>query len=125
MVAEKEVPDNTVFWSTVGVVIVFVVVLAAVMIARSGSTGQVIWAYQEPSKPFKINPLACLDVPPCGSETSFMCCAFEPVPGLGIKCTAPIQSYLAAKPECPQEMPYACGCPEKYQYRQSRPVPIR
>lgn len=135
---ENEVPDNTVFWSLVGIISVFVVVLATVMIMRNGVTGQIVLQYNQPSRPFEADPFACLDVPPCGSDNSFMCCAATPLPGTDQKCIAPLRgfgresqpnygydNYGAGNPFCPREMPYRCGCPEKFQYRQSWPVPSR
>ncbi len=122
---EKEVPDNTVFWSIVGVISVFVVVLAAVMIVRTGVTGKIVLQWPEPSRPFSVNPLACTDVQPCGSDVSFVCCAEQPLPGTGRKCTAPVRGYISEAPMCPDAMPYRCTCPEKHQYRQSWPIPSR
>lgn len=134
----EDVPDNTVFWSIVGVISVFVVVLAAVMIVRSGATGRIVLQWSQPEAPFEANPYACLDVPPCGSEVSFLCCAEQPLPGTGIKCVAPLAGSLGTtvygspyeRPgtsyaRCPPELPNRCTCPEKYQYRQSWPVPSR
>ncbi len=135
---EKEVPDNTVFWSTVAVVSLFVVVLATVMTVRYGITGQIVLQWNQPTRPFEADPYACLDVPQCGSEISFMCCAEQPLWN-GMKCTAPLyakgvkdpelgspyDSYSAGNMICPSHMPYRCGCPEKFQYRQSWPVPMR
>jgi hypothetical protein len=135
--AEKEVPDNTVFWSTIAIVTVFVVVLATVMVVRSGTTGNIVLQYTTPTRPFAANPYACLDVPACGSEISFMCCAEQPMAGTNRKCTAPLQSWGqelqrssydnggAGNPVCPSHMPNRCPCPEKFQYRQSWPVPSR
>jgi hypothetical protein len=137
---DKEVPDNTVFWSIVGIISVFVVVLATVMLVRNDTTGNIVLQWEAPSRSFEVNPYACLDVPPCGSETSFMCCAESPLPGTSQKCMAPMMgraapvtinyrqayaNYGANTPVCPLEMPYRCTCPEKYQYRQSWPVPSR
>jgi len=136
---QNEVPDNTVFWATVGIISVFVIVIATVMIVRYGATGQVVLQYPQPSRPFEANPYACLDVPPCGSEVSFMCCAEERLPGSSMKCTAPLDGYAGGTqgyPQaygapgahnliCPDHMPYRCTCPEKFQYRQSWPVPSR
>lgn len=137
----EEVPDNTVFWATVGTISVFVLVLAVVMIVREGSTGQIVIQWEQPSRPFDANPYACLDVPPCGDGISFQCCANEPLPGTGQKCTAPLagygemvmgygyqtayDNYGAGNPVCPKAMRNRCPCPEKFQYRQSWPVPGR
>ena len=52
MVTQKEVPDNTVFWSIVGIVSVFVVVLAAVTFVKSGLTGNIVLQWFDPSVPY-------------------------------------------------------------------------
>jgi hypothetical protein len=135
---DKEVPDNAVFWSIVGIISVFVVVLATVMVLKSGMSGQIVLQYNEPSRPFSAQPLACLDVPACGSDISFMCCAESPLPGTDRKCAAPLygygresrqnygyDNYGAGNAVCPEQMPYRCGCPEKFQYRQTWAVPSR
>jgi hypothetical protein len=124
MVQEKEVPDNTVFWSIVGVVSVFVVVLAAIVVVRSDMTGNIVMQWFQPSRPFAENPYACLDVPMCGGSQSYMCCAENPLPTTGMKCTAPIYGYGSEAPMCPDTMPYKCPCVEKYPYKQSWPVPF-
>jgi hypothetical protein len=121
---EKEVPDNSVFWSVVGIVSVFVVVLAAVILVRSGATGGIVYQWQDPYKPYQSNPLACLDVPPCQSDTSFLCCS-ETDDQFGRKCIAPIGGTLSVKPQCPDYKPYMCTCVEKYPYRQTWPVPTK
>jgi hypothetical protein len=123
MVQEKEVPDNSVFWSIVGVVSVFVVVLAAIVVVRSDATGGIVMQWLNPSRPYAENPYACLDVPMCGGSQSYMCCAETPLPN-GMKCTQPMLGYASEAPMCPDSMPYKCPCPEKYPYRQSRPVPF-
>jgi hypothetical protein len=119
----KEMPDNTVFWSVVGVACIFVVVLATAMIVRSDITGKIVQQWFEPSRPFESNPYACLDVPMCGGSQSFMCCAAEPLPN-GMKCTQALLGYASEAPMCPDAMPYKCPCPEKYPYRQSWPIPF-
>ena len=78
---EKEVPDNTVFWSLVGIISVFVVVLAVVLFMRTSMTGAIVQQWPDPYKPYAADPYACLDVPPCQSDTSFMCCAGGDAPG--------------------------------------------
>jgi hypothetical protein len=123
MQAEKEAPDNSVFWSIVGVASVFVVVLAAIVIVRSDTTGAIILQWAQPSRPFQSNPYACLEVPMCGGDNSYMCCA-EATLANGMKCTAPIRGYGSEAPMCPDMMPYKCPCPEKYPYRQSWPIPF-
>lgn len=123
--ANADVPDNTVFWTTVTVVAIFVIVLSTVLITRFAVTGRIVQYWEDPGRPFSEDPVACRNVPPCGAEQSFMCCAREPVPGWGDKkCTAPLKKYASEAPRCPDAMPFACGCPEKYQYRQSRPIPF-
>ncbi len=132
----KEVPDNTVFWSVVGIVSVFVIVLAAVMVVRTGTTGEIVQQWPA-SKVFAVNPYACLDVPACG-DSGFMCCAETVLPGSSIKCVPPMFGYDATgkigyksaynsvgygNKVCPKEMPYRCGCPEKFQYKLSYPIP--
>ncbi len=119
----SEVPDNSVFWSIVGVVSVFVVVLAAIVVVRSDFTGQIVQQWASPSRPFELNPFACLDVPMCGGSQSYMCCAEYSLPN-GMKCTQPILGYASEAPRCPEMMPYKCPCPEKYPYRQSYPIPF-
>jgi len=136
-VVVKDEPDNTVFWSIVGIVSVFVVVLAAVMIVRTGPSGQIVSQWPAESKTFSVNPYACLDVPACGGA-SFMCCAEQPLPRSSIKCVPPMfgfdgtgrigyksayDSVGYGNKVCPPEMPNRCGCPEKFQYKQSYPVP--
>lgn len=133
-----EVPDNTVFWAIVGIITVFILVLAVVVFVRSSAAGGIVYQWGPTVRPFSINPYACLDVPPCGDGISWMCCAEQPLPGSNRKCTAPLKSYAvtptmgypdayanygAGQPICPSAMPYRCTCPEKYQYRQSWPVP--
>ncbi len=135
---EKEVPDSTVFWSIVGVVTIFVVVLAAVLLVRGGTTGQIVHVWENSVRPAERNPYACMDMPRCGSDTSFLCCAENPLPGTGIKCITPLRAYGeigapnygydhygSGNPMCPEHMPFACSCPEKFQYRQTWPVPAR
>jgi hypothetical protein len=124
MVTQKEVPDNTVFWSIVGIVSVFVVVLAVVTFVKSDITGNIVLQWYNPSLPYLRNPMACLDVPMCGSSNSYMCCAEETLPS-GMKCTAPLYTYVSQNSQCPASMPNMCPCPEKYPYRQSWPVPTR
>lgn len=122
--AEKEVPDNTVFWSIVGIVSVFVVVLAVVLFMRTSMTGAIVQQWPEPYKPYQANPFACLDVPPCQSDTSFLCCSGADSDN-GQYCIAPIGGALSVKPNCPPAMPYMCTCVEKYPYRQTWPVPTK
>ncbi len=124
MQAEKEVPDNSVFWATVGIVSVFVVVLAAIVIVKSGFTANIVLQWSNPTRPFEVNPYACMDVPMCGGSNSYMCCAEKALPN-GLKCTQPLLGYASEAPMCPGAMPYKCPCPEKYPYRQSWPVPAR
>lgn len=119
----QDAPGNTVFWSIVAVISIFVVVLAAVMIVRTGTTGRIVYIWESPTRPAEWNPMACLDMPPCGSDQSFLCCAENPLPGIGIKCMAPVYGYTSEPPQCPAHTPYACSCPEKFQYRQTWPVP--
>ncbi len=120
----EDAPDNTVFWSIVGVASVFVIVLAAMVVVRSDFTGKIIQQWNQPTRPFEANPYACLGVPMCGGSQSYMCCAEKPLPS-GIKCTQPIRGYASEMPMCPESMPYKCPCPEKYPYRQSYPIPSR
>lgn len=122
---EKDVPDNTVFWTTVAVIGIFIVVLSVVLLARHQVTGKIMYQWTNPEKPYLADPIACRNVPMCGAEQSFMCCAKDPVPGFGDqRCTAPIYKLKSEAPICPGQMPYACPCPEKFQYRQSRPIPF-
>jgi hypothetical protein len=121
---QKKVPDRTVFWAIVGIISVFVVVLATVMILRGNTTGQTVRQFFSPSQPFQANPFACLDVPQCGSDISYMCCAEQPLSNR-MKCTAPVRGWDASMPRCPADMPYKCSCPEKFIYRQTWPVPSR
>jgi len=119
-----EVPDNTVFWSVVGIVCIFIVVLAAVMLVKNSITGQIVTRWEDPTTPFSIDPYACLDVPPCKADQSYMCCAEFPLPGTGQKCTQPFYGRFTSEgPRCPEAMPNRCTCPEKFQYRQTWPVP--
>lgn len=121
----SELPDNTVFWTTIAVVVIFIIVLSAVLITRYAVTGRIVQYWEDTSRPFANDPVACRNVPPCGAGQSFMCCSRTPVPGWGNKkCTAPVYHYASEAPKCPDAMPYACGCPEKFQYRQSRPIPF-
>ena len=121
----KELPDNTVFWTTVAVIGIFIVILSVVLITRYSLTGKVIQRWVDPTIPFSKDPLACRNVPACGGEQSYMCCARGYVPGFGNqRCTAPLYMLKSEAPRCPEQMPYACSCPEKYQYRQSWPIPF-
>lgn len=124
---DTEAGDNVVFWSVVSVVAIFVVALAIVITIRSGMTGQIVLGWYEPSAPYARNPYACLDVPPCRGDNSFMCCAEQPLSN-GRKCTAPLKAGAGSgygTAFCPSEMPNMCTCPEKYPYRQTWPVPSR
>jgi hypothetical protein len=136
---QAEAPDNTVFWSIVGVISVFIVVLASVMVLRSGATGQIVFQFPNPTVPYEPDVYACLGMPPCSSDTSYLCCAPETLPGSNLKCVPPLTQSLPtlnygspgyggtgrSMPGCPALLPYACACPEKFQSRQSWPIPVR
>lgn len=122
MVKAEDVPDSSVFWATVGIVSVFIVVLAAVTLVKSDFTGNIVLQWFNPTTAYSRDPMACLDVPMCGSSNSYMCCAVEPLAN-GLKCTAPLYLYVSQNAQCPASMPNMCPCPEKYPYRQTWPVP--
>ena len=121
----RELPNNTVFWTTIAVVGIFIIVLSVVLITRYTVTGRIVQYWDEPTRPFASDPRACRNVPACGGTQSYMCCALGYVPGFGDqRCTAPLYKYKSESPRCPEQMPFACPCPEKYQYRQSWPIPF-